>query len=296
MKIKLLFTLLFIPILNFSQIQIGADIDGELLNDNSSSSISLSSNGNIIAIGAYGNDGNGSFSGHVRVYEFNGTTWIQKGNDIDGEAGGDYSGIAVSLSSNGSIVAIGARYNDGNGSNSGHVRIYEFNGTVWVQKGLDIDGEAIDDNSGFSISLSADGSIAAIGAYLNDGNGSGSGHVRIYEFNGTTWIQKGNDIDGEAAGDQSGWSVDQSDDGSIVAIGAVGNSVNGSFTGHVRVYEFNGTAWTQIGADIDGETGLDFFGGSISLSSDGSIVAIGAYGNDGSGSNSGHMYVYMRMI
>ena len=46
------------------------------------------------------------------------------GADIDGEAAVDQSGWSVSLSSDGTTVAIGAPYNDGNGSNSGHVRIY----------------------------------------------------------------------------------------------------------------------------------------------------------------------------
>ena len=85
----------------------------------------------------------------------------QKGSDIDGEASNDYSGGSVSLSSNGSIVAIGASGNDGNGSNSGHVRVYEYSsdGTPnWTQKGSDIDGAAAGDGFGSSVSLSADGS------------------------------------------------------------------------------------------------------------------------------------------
>ena len=54
----------------------------------------------------------------------------QIGSDIDGEAAADFSGFSVSLSSDGSTVAIGARYNDGNGADAGHVRIYKnINGT-----------------------------------------------------------------------------------------------------------------------------------------------------------------------
>ena len=49
--------------------------------------------------------------------------WKQLGPDIDGEAAGDYSGVSVSLSADGSTVAIGAAENDGNGSDAGHVRI-----------------------------------------------------------------------------------------------------------------------------------------------------------------------------
>jgi hypothetical protein len=76
-----------------------------------------------VAIGAYGNDGNATDAGHVRIYKNISGTWTQVGADIDGEAVNDESGISVSLSSDGSIVAIGAKYNDGTGSNAGHVRV-----------------------------------------------------------------------------------------------------------------------------------------------------------------------------
>ena len=71
-------------------------------------------------------------------------------------------------------------------TNSGHVRIYNYtpSGTAsWTQLGADIDGEAVSDYSGRSVSLSSDGSRVAIGAYANDGvSGSNSGHVRIYNY------------------------------------------------------------------------------------------------------------------
>ena len=94
----------------------------------------------------------------------------------------DYSGQSVSLSSDGTTVAIGATRNDANGDSSGHVRIYAWNSTTtaWDQQGADIDGEAADDKSGYSVSLSSDGTTVAIGAYGNDANGDSSGHVRIY--------------------------------------------------------------------------------------------------------------------
>jgi hypothetical protein len=77
-----------------------------------------------VAIGANRNGGNGSLSGHVRIYKNISGTWTQQGSDIDGEAGDDGSGSSVSLSSDGSIVAIGASRNDGNGTKAGHVRVY----------------------------------------------------------------------------------------------------------------------------------------------------------------------------
>ena len=279
--------------------QLGSNIDGEATGDESGYSVSLSSDGSIVAIGARNNDGNGSDSGHTRIYQWDSTSsvWNQLGRDIDGEAVYDGSGYSVSLSSDGSIVAIGARYNDGNGSDSGHTRIYQWDSTnsVWNQLGSDIDGEAAGDYSGYSVSLSSDGSIVAIGAFANDGNGSGSGHTRIYQWDSTNsvWNQLGSDIDGEAAYDYSGRSVSLSSDGSIVAIGAR-NDGNGSDSGHTRIYQWDSTnsVWNQLGSDIDGEAAYDYSGRSVSLSSDGSIVAIGANANDGNGSASGHTRIY----
>ena len=98
--------------------QLGADIDGEADGDYSGRSVSLSSDGNRLAIGAPFNDGH---TGHVRVYEWSDLTWTQLGTDIDGEAVEDFSG-GVSLSSDGNRLAIGAGGNDGNGDSSGHVR------------------------------------------------------------------------------------------------------------------------------------------------------------------------------
>ena len=109
-----------------SQTQLGSDIDGEAAGDFSGNSVSLSSDGKRVAIGAPGNDSNGTDSGHVRVYDYSGNAWTQVGGDSDGEAANDLSGISVSLSSDGTRVAIGASENGSNGNNAGHVRVYRF--------------------------------------------------------------------------------------------------------------------------------------------------------------------------
>ena len=167
------------------------------------------------------------------------SNWTQVGSDIDGEADKDKSGHSVSMSSDGTRVAIGAISNGGSGSTAGHVRVYDWNSgtSLWTQVGQDIDGEAAGDNSGHSVSMSADGTRVAIGAISNDGTPSNAGHVRVYEWDNVSWSQVGNDIDGEAAYDYSGYSVSMSSDGTRVAIGAPYNdSAAGSNSGHVRVY------------------------------------------------------------
>ena len=273
--------------------QIGSDIDGEAQDDISGYYVSLSADGNILAIGAPWNDGNGVDSGHVRVYQNTGGTWTQIGDDIDGEAAFDNSGESVSLSADGSILAIGAINNVGvNGFDSGHVRVYQNTGGTWTQIGDDIDGEAEGDLFGVSVALSNDGSIVAIGGWLNDGNGIDSGHVRVFENMGGTWTQLGADIDGEAADDRAAY-ISLSADGNTVAIGApLNDGVNGANSGHVRVYQYSGGNWSQIGEDIDGEGDDDRFGLRTTISDDGSIIASGGVLNDGNGFQSGHVRIF----
>ena len=125
------------------------------------------------------NDGTQLIVGNPAIDKSNGTDtslntetdWNQKGSNIDGETMNDQSGYSVSLNYDGSIVAIGAPYNDGmNGANSGHVRVYQFvsdllggprggpglNRNDWNQLGSDIDGAAADDELGTSVSLNSD--------------------------------------------------------------------------------------------------------------------------------------------
>ena len=290
---KLLLFILF-PTILFSQIQIGENILGESSEDYSGYSISLSSDGTILAIGAPYNNAlynNNSNSGHVRIYKNNNGVWEQIGSDIDGESPADYSGNSVSVSSNGNIIAIGASsatHHDSNRNISGHVRIYENNSGIWEQIGSDINGESSGDNSGYSVSLSSDGKVVAIGAPKNNSQ-SQSGRVRIYKNNNEVWEQIGSDIDGELPGDLSGTSVSLSSNGNIIAIGAPNNK--GSF-GQVRIYENNNGVWQQSGNDIESETAGNFLGSSVSLSPNGKIVAIGSLVSDLNGIDSGHVEVY----
>ncbi|MGK0479597.1 MAG: hypothetical protein ACJAQ9_002652, partial [Ilumatobacter sp.] len=99
----------------------------------------------------------------------------------------------------------------------------------WSQLGENIFGE---ETKRFSVALSADGGTAIIGAPYN---GDNSGHARIFVWDSSTsgWVQQGADIDGEAAYDQSGYSVALSADGGTAIIGAPSNA---SYSGHARIF------------------------------------------------------------
>jgi hypothetical protein len=242
-----------------SWVPFGDDIVGTAYGEQIGRSVSLSANANgtTVAVGAHMGDGNNFIeSGHVRVYYNVSNSWKKRGEDIAGELAGDRSGASVSLSANGTIVAIGAPHNEGNGKDSGHVRVHSFDGESWSKMGQDIEGEENGDLSGWlqSISLSSDGTIVAIGAVSNDGNGSDSGHVRVYSYDDNYWTKLGTDIDGDASGDSSGFSVSLSSDGSTVAIGSPKNDKNGVSSGHVRIYSFVNNSWVNLGQHINGES------------------------------------------
>ena len=340
---QIVFLCLF-PILVFGQTQIGDDINGESNNNFSGTSVSSSSDGTIIAIGAPNNNNdNGTNSGHTRVYRNIDNIWTQIGEDIDGVDGSRF-GTSVSLSADGSILAIGGpNSNNSSSSNTGYVRVYrninnswtqigknivfpntnaifsesfgsnvkisengyiivisdrdrgsvsvfENLGDIWTQIGENIIGEipVIPIENGLSIS--DDGNIIAIGTPYVD-----SGYVSVFENIGDVWTQIGENINGETSGDKSGTSISLSADGSILAIGAPENDdLNNFRIGHVRIYRNVGGNWIQVGEDIDGESPEDRFGSSVSLSSNGNIVAIGAPFSFGNGT-SGDVQIYQNI-
>ena len=146
-----------------------------------------------------------------------------------------------------SINDSGERYNDLDGI---HHRRLE----VWSQRGFNIDGEAANDESGSSVSVSGDGLIVAIGTPLNDAGGTtgdtrNKGHVRVYIWVATAYIQRGSDIDGPTGNDRFGTSVSLSYDGSVLAVGAP-EILDGA--GAVRVYTWNDSNNYVLRADING--------------------------------------------
>ncbi len=280
-----------------AQIQIGNNIAGQNTDDRFGSSVALSTDGNIVAIGNPFNFSNTSDAGFVKVFQWSNDVWSQIGNDILGEAPEDHFGTTVSISANGNTVAIGAPNNDGNGTNAGHVRVYRLVNNVWMQMGTDLDGATLEELAGTSISLSSDGNRLAIGAPDNGENGTMAGEVRIFDFDDVQeeWIQKGDDINGVTQFIGFGGAISLSSDGNRIAAGASGYNGNGFNSGLVQVYEFLNNQWTQIGSDIVGEEAYDAIGqyhSSISLSSDGNRMAIGAAFNDGNGQAAGHVRIF----
>lgn len=151
---------------------------------------------------------------------------------------------------------------DGGGASSGS------------QIGAQLEGEHAGDQFGSSVALSGDGTRLIVGAIANSDSGTNAGHARVFEREGDDWQQLGVDLDGEAAEDRSGGSVAISDDGMRVAVGSYLNDGGGNAGGHVRVFDLQGSDWTQIGADIDGPAGRGA-GWAVAMSASGQRVVAG---------------------
>ena len=248
--------------------QLGSNIVGESVSDEDGKGLSINSNGTRIAVGApsYTNDGGTTTIGQVKIYDYIGVEWVQVGADIVGKDDGESLGRSVSLSSDGTRIAISApKANSG----KGYVSVYDYNGSSWEQVGTDIDGEIENEYSGNGVSLSSNGNSVAIGS-PNEGN------VKIYTYNSTSWEQLGTSIAGDSP---SGKSLDINADGTRVVIGNTGYD---NSKGRVKVYDYNGTGWEQVGSNIDGEETNIGTGKSVSISDDGSRIAIGAPGYESS--------------
>jgi len=194
---------------------------------------SVSISGGRCVVGADGDDDMGSYSGSAYIFEWNGTNWSQKAKltASDG-ADSDYFGYSVSISGN--CCVVGARYDDDKGSSSGSAYIFEWNGTNWSQQAklTALDG-ASGDYFGNSVSISGDRCV--VGADGDDDKGSSSGSAYLFEWNGTSWIQKTKLTASDGAGsDYYGCSVSISDDRCVV--GARYDDDKGSSSGSAYVY------------------------------------------------------------
>lgn len=292
----------------------GSQLDGKGAGNYFGYSVSLSGDGLRLAVGAYKSDGtSGVDSGTIRAFRFLNNAWVQLGTDIHGEMKGDQLGMSIAMSKSGLVIASGAPLNDGNGVNSGSVRAYKFDGYNWQKLGDDIDGSAAGDAFGVSVALAREGTVLAIGGFLNE---SGTGYVRIFEYSTLTknWIPYGPEIEGSSPNTLFGRSVGMSEDGNILAVGGPWSSGNGGQTsGLVRVYKiasdsitrsptsspttenflFENGVWKPFGSSIVSSYSRVEFGNTVSFSGDGQTMAVGApMISCASGANCGLVKVY----
>jgi hypothetical protein len=267
-------------------IQKGSDLLGQSLEDRFGFSTSFNADGDILAIGApqwyYFPQG----PGYTKVFEWDGAAWVQKGSTITGDVAGDMFGFRTSLSDSGDTLAISAVKNNGS---AGQVKIYTWDGMDWAILGSPIQGSAANDLAGVSIDLTADGSTICIGASEHDNY---AGQARVFSFDGSNWVQKGIDIDSDTVSTSLGQSSQLADDGNRIIVGQAGYDGLPWSQGRVSVYDWDGSSWVQNADYIKGEEAQESFGSSTAISGDGKVIAAGTPSKDLSNGDQGYVKIY----
>jgi len=235
-------------------------------------STSLSSAGNVLAVGAIAADTNAvNFAGAVYIFTGGGNSWVQTarltGDTLGlGNPASDQFGISTSLNSLGSVLSVGAFIADTTGVNAGAVYIFTGGGNSWVQTARLTgntfgSGNPANDNFGISTSLSSLGNVLAVGAYTADTAGASAGAVYLFTGVGNSWVQTarltGNTFgSGNPDGDFFGYSTSLNSLGSVLSVGAYSADTN-AVNDAGAVYLF-----TNGGIEISGES--NFFQNVIS--------------------------------
>ena len=133
----------------------------------------------------------------------------------------------------------GGSFDDSAITTPGQVKVFQWNGTVYTQVGDTLLGDGNVDEFGGSIGISRDGKILVVGAPMNDSNnGVQSGQVKLFNLNdsGSNYTLYGEPLVGEASSNYFGGPVALSGDAKSFAVGAIGNTKQGDFSGQLQIF------------------------------------------------------------
>lgn len=245
-------------------------------------SVAISGDGNVVAVGATkgGSEGGGS----VTTYQYQDPdAWIPYGSVVEGKTEGDMAGYSVALTFTGALMAVGSvRATESTQlANAGKAIVYVIddvvNGTVWTQRD-EIFAEVKGVLDGTSVALAGDGSILVVG-----GRGGVHSRCRIFIRNGDRFeFELLHTMSRRTRRERLGSSAAVSEDGNVIACGGVAAKPGGgdTVTGVVRIFNRTSSLEKEIWPAQDDRTDLpgrdSSFGSSLSLSSDGNIVSVGA--------------------
>ena len=235
-------------------------------------SVALSADGNTALVGAQGGTGpvDTQVPGAAYIFTRSEGVWSQQAMlTASDRQVGDHFGVSVALSDSGDTALIGAYVDDvGANTNQGSAYVYQRSGTTWTEQAhLTSTDAAAGDYFGRSVALSADGSMALIGADMKTiGANTAQGAAYIFTRASTTWSQQTRLTDINGGGyEWFGVGAALSADGQTALVGADGT---GAF-----VFTASGGIWTQQALLTDGSAYLGW-GNSIALSADGNTALV----------------------
>jgi FG-GAP repeat len=213
---------------------------------------SIAINNGVVAIGAIGDDNNGSNSGSAYLFNVSTGTQLFKLLPNDG-ATGDAFGYSIAIDNG--VVAVGATDDDDNGNNSGSVYLFDTSTGMQIFKLLPHDGAASDL---FGVSIAIDTGVVAVGAVLDDDNGLASGSAYLFDASTGAQLSKLLPSDG-STNDEFGRSIAINHSG--VAVGSVLDDDNSDGSGSAYLFSIP----TPCLADLTGDSVLNFFDVSLFL-------------------------------
>jgi len=250
-------------------------------------SIGISRDGSRIVVGSRAYS---SYTGIVLIYDRpGGGIWTSTSAAAatilasDGAAG-DAFGYDVAISGNGNVVVAGAYGDDDEGANAGAAYVIYWNGSIWDQYKIVEPDTVAGDTFGHGVSVSGDGSIVVVGAYI-------SAKTYIYTRSGNEWTLQQGPLT-ENADSYFGVDLCISDDGNRIIVGA-SRYANSSGEAYIYTFSESSSSWTPYEARLTPpiQTSNQFFGRIVGISGDGNIAICGAYGVN---TNEGVAYVFQR--
>ncbi len=264
-------------------------------------SVSLSADSNTAIVGAVFDDDSGTTdNGAAYVFIRSGGVWTQQAKLLASDkASGDYFGCSVSLTTDGNIAVIGAIGEASSGTTeNGAAYVFIRSGSLWGQQAKLLASDKTDfDKFGASVSISADGVYALIGAYGDDDSGTiENGAAYVFKRMGNSWNEQDKFLASDkATGDMFGYSVALSGDGSTALIGAHYEDDSGT-TDNGAAYIFRiygGPSGQQAKLLASDKADSDNFGYAVSFSADGNTAVVGAYNENDSGTtDNGAVYIF----
>jgi len=287
--------------------------------------LALSNDGNLLAVGSTGepssatgvngNQGDTSMPGSGAVYIFarSGAAWSQqayvKSSNTGGPVVGYQFGYAVSLSSDGSTLAVSQTSDPSNATgingnqknaqapDSGAVFVFTHSGDTWSQQAYVKPWNTTTPGVlfGYSVGLSSSGDTLAVGTYDELG---GKGALYVFGRNKGTWAQQARlQASNAERGDSLGCSIAISDDGNTIVGGAfdedailsgiqppdagANDEPDDDSTGAAYVFVRKDGKWSQQAYMKAFNTRInDQFGWALTMSRDGNTIAVGAHLED----------------
>ena len=273
-------------------IQKGSDITNPT--GNIGCSIDVSYDGNTVIIG------NSQYK-YISVYNWDGSSWNQKGSSIYGDSTESQLGRGVAISDDGNTIIVSSLYGSYNGTYSGVVKVFKWNGTDWTQKGNVFYGNH-NDRLGYRVDINGDGSIIAISDSRFHGcAGDGKSRIFIYEYINSNWEIMGQaieDLNPGNIGSHPPNTFSLNTVGKTIVVGDPGYDIdiNGGNTseGNTRVFNWDGNNWNQKGNSFYGDLTSEYLGSSVSINGEGNIIATVSNGYNGTNglSNLGKISIY----